>query len=216
MQSHSTRTPSFPTNLEDYAPWVATYGLTAPYGECQCGCGKAAPISSESNTRNGYAKGEPKRFIRGGHYLQHLTLEDAFWQYVSPGGPDECWEWQKVLSIYGYGVVRFRNKIFVAHRASWIICYGPIPDGMFVCHKCDNRACVNPAHLFVGTHTDNMRDMIAKGRNSAPPSTRLTHADVDAIRKLKGTGIYQREVAARYGVSQKQISRIWLGKAWAK
>jgi hypothetical protein len=85
------------------------------------------------------------------------------WDRVDTTG--ECWEWQGALYPAGYGIIGLDGGSHATHRLSWEIVNGPIPDGLFVCHKCDNRKCVRPDHLFLGTQKDNMRDMIAKGRH---------------------------------------------------
>ena len=93
------------------------------------------------------------------------TLEERFWSKVEMIPFHPCWEWMGFRNEWGYGQVAISHRSPErAHRLSWIIHYGPIPRGLFVCHRCDNPGCVRPDHLFLGTTTDNMRDMISKGR----------------------------------------------------
>jgi hypothetical protein len=128
-----------------------------------------------------------------------------------------CWEWTAAKHRTGYGAIRINGIQSGAHRASYELFCGPIPDELHVCHRCDNKACVNPEHLFLGTAADNMADKVAKGRQLRLRGTesgraKLTDSDVIAIRAADG--ITQRKLAAQYFVSQKLICDIRSGKLW--
>lgn len=152
--------------------------------------------------------------------------EEKFWSKVDKSG--ECWLWSCTMPN-GYGVFSSGNKTFAAHRYAYEISKGAIPAGMDVCHSCDVRNCVNPAHLWVGTRRDNMRDASAKGRcNHHPiahqppclqgenhPQARLTLANVEAIRgQFTGKWGNMQEIANKYGVSRTAISDVIHGKTW--
>ncbi len=133
--------------------------------------------------------------------------------------PDEngCWIWQLAVNSNGYGSASAGDgKKAQAHRLAWKERHGSLPPkGVFVCHKCDVPLCVNPDHLFLGTHQENMDDMVRKGRNTTGErvtQAKLTAAQVLEIRAASGS-IY--EIAPRYGISFQQVSRIRRRERWA-
>lgn len=135
-------------------------------------------------------------------------------------GASECWHWRGSIDTLGYGRTRMLGENR-AHRASWRIFKGDIPDGMKVMHKCDTRCCVNPDHLMLGTQLENIRDMLNKGRfvagkcdGEANPMARLTRNSVEEIRRLKQAGTKQIEIARMFGVSPMTISRAVRMESW--
>ena len=143
--------------------------------------------------------------------LDSLSME-AFWNKVNR--TDDCWEWTSFQTKGGYGLFRIN-----AHRMAWVLTNGAIPDGMLVCHHCDNRLCVNPDHLFIGSPLDNMLDKVKKGRHNPTRGERsgtakLTWKEVGEIRAAYLDGEKQRDLAARYGVGQPAISVIVNEKRW--
>lgn len=129
-----------------------------------------------------------------------------------------CWNWLRALNKKGYGRYGLGRRIR-AHRASWIIYRGPIPDGLCVLHTCDNPRCVNPSHLFLGTDQDNSDDKVKKGRQSRLKGERngnskLSDDDVVEIRKRRGENESTRSLAKEFGVSQTLISFVINGKRW--
>ena len=96
-----------------------------------------------------------------------IEFEKRFWNKVIKDDVTDCWNWQ-ANKVNGYGRIKYREKMTLAHRLSWRMARGNIPDNMNILHSCDNPSCVNPDHLYIGTHTDNMQDMISRNRRSYP------------------------------------------------
>lgn len=128
-----------------------------------------------------------------------------------------CWLWGGHRHKRGYGSFYFRGKDFRAHRASWILHKGEIPDGLLVCHSCDTPACVNPGHLFLGTAKENAQDMVAKKRcfGEAQGSAKLRNEQVIEIREKYERGAKQTHLAREYGVNHSLVSLIVRKKRWA-
>lgn len=149
------------------------------------------------------------------------TYESRFYSLMdySVSG-DQCWEWQGKVFSNGYGCFRVGNDEFLAHRVAYALYHDANIDGLVICHRCDNRKCCNPKHLFAGTQQENMRDMVNKGRANPAKGeqsgkAKLTDVDVRAIRQFAADGILQGTIAALYGVSPKQVSVIVSRKQWA-
>ena len=142
-----------------------------------------------------------------------------FWDKVDVAGQGECWMWTAAKDADGYGRFGYEGKMTRAHRVSYTLRHGEIPKGLLVLHRCDTPACVNPAHLFVGTAADNMRDCSEKGRKSQGDnhhSSKLTDADVRAIREAHAEGVEYRELARKYGVSRSNIWYVVSGQTWRR
>lgn len=145
---------------------------------------------------------------------KRISLVERFWSKVKIGEPNECWEWQGGIFVgQGYGCFYVtENGAYMgkkAHRISWMLHNGEIPDGMLVCHTCDNPACVNPNHLWLGTKLDNNRDKDFKGRNAL---AKLTKEQVIEIRQRRGTRV---EILAReFNISTTTIYDILRGHTW--
>jgi len=190
-------------------------------GVCECGCGQHTPLASITSTARGWIKGQPTRFLPG-HGRANGTLAKGFWKYVTPSDPHVCWNWTGYINDSGYGEYRLNYKLLRAHRVSYELHYGPIPDGYHVCHHCDNRTCVNPAHLFLGKDIDNVRDMDSKGRRINAPQlgeahgmAKLTVEQVQTIRQLAASGVSYAGLANRFQISDTHVWRIVSRRAWA-
>lgn len=148
------------------------------------------------------------------------TTAERFHEKYCPEPNTGCWLWDRAATPGGYGHFSLEGRPESAHRASWRIYRGPIPTGLFVCHRCDTPSCVNPDHLFLGTGSDNIRDRHSKGRSAGPRGSRhglskLTDETVCEIRKRYARGgVLQRELGAEFGVNQAAISKVVLGQNW--
>lgn len=158
----------------------------------------------------------------------HSTLEERFWAKVAKA--DGCWNWTGRPDRLGYGrISAFGKSNRLAHRVSYALLVGPVPNDKDVCHHCDNRRCVRPDHLFLGTHQENMQDAARKGRmvrmrGRKHPRAILTADQVREIRRLyaidrspvpNGWGRYRQiDIASMMGVSRSAVNQVLRGKLW--
>jgi hypothetical protein len=155
------------------------------------------------------------------------TIPDDFWNRIEK--TETCWLWRGGIMANGYGRLSVKRKTVKVHRLSWELHFGPIPDGLHVCHKCDVRHCVNPDHLFLGTAGDNVRDCWSKGRGSSMHVThpelvargeqnglsKLITKDVIEIRRLYASGgVSQKTLGRQFGVDQGTVSAVVRRKTW--
>ena len=181
------------------------------------GCGQPTPIAKMTNSKCGHLAGHPVRYIVG--HATRRPIELRFWEKVDKRGPDECWIWKGAIgngrATFGTGG-KLDHRQGNASRFSWELTNGPVLGGLFVCHNCpdgDNPLCVNPAHLWLGTQAENMRDMTNKGRHSAP-AAKLTPEQVIEIRDLRSKGARQKDIAAQFGIRPETVSEIVHRKKW--
>lgn len=139
-------------------------------------------------------------------------LIDKFMSKVQiPDNEEYCWIWTAAKDRRGYG--QFNSKLdgrWRAHRLSYTLFCSPIPDGHSVCHSCDNPSCVNPAHLWTGTHSDNMRDMVKKGRAKIP-NMKLTKDSAENIKVIMSNSIKFKDIESKFGITRHEVRNIRRG-----
>lgn len=186
--------------------------------ECSVGgCSRQAVCRGWCNPhyQRYYAYGDPTATIATPRGRRSLPLADRFWAQVKRS--DGCWEWQGLILSNGYGQIGgVEGRSVGAHRVAWMLTNGSIPDGLIVCHRCDNRSCVRPDHLFLGTQSDNVLDAVQKGRFPAGEGhgqSKITAVEAAAIRgDMQST---EKALAIRYGISPSQVGRIRRGQSWS-
>jgi hypothetical protein len=180
---------------------------------CRCDCGIVKPVSGSSLREGGTTN--------CGCFLQrNKPVEQRFWKNVDKDTLNSCWKWVAGVSNTGYGSFGINNINYASHRVAWMLTNGDIPDGMCVCHKCDNRLCCNPDHLFLGTLNDNNQDMKQKGRNSAgrgeqSGNHKFTEKDILSMRNRYARGeVTQVNLAKEYSSTRQYINLIIHHKYW--
>lgn len=167
--------------------------------------------------KNAYPQLAKARQIHSDKSRQRERIEKRFWAKVKID-PDGCWLWQgSTKGGNKYGKFRFLGKKEAPHRVSYELHYGPFDKTLHVLHKCDTQPCVRPDHLFLGTHLDNMKDKVNKGRvphGENAGQAKLTAAQVHEVLEAYGSGFNTREVAERFGMSKGGVTAILRGTTW--
>jgi hypothetical protein len=164
--------------------------------------------------------GRPTEFYgRNIAWRGQLGIVERFWSKVNK--TDGCWIWTGTVLSHGYGQISLGHpstagsKRWRAHRFSWELHHGPIPHGLVVCHRCDNKRCVNPAHLWLDTQKANVHDAIRKGLRNAYGRQKLNADDVRVIRDQAARGILHKEIAQAFGVAPHTVTGIVNRRSWA-
>ena len=198
----------------------------APSWRCQCACGSVVVLRALCL----------RRALRTSCGCDRRTLADRFWERVDRNGTapshvvelGPCWLWtgarlKLANGALSYGSIGERKDVrHLAHRVSWKLHFGDVPEGMCVCHKCDNPQCVRPDHLFLGTQQDNMADKLAKGRavfnrfptGEAHPNAKADEETVRTIRELRGAGLSLAKIGARVGLHASTVHDIVRATTW--
>lgn len=185
-----------------------------PLSLCECGCGQETKLSDRTWAKYGMRKGEPLRFLKGHNTgIGHRSLQDRLLAYVRK--ERGCWLWTGAVRGQ-YGGIGVEGRLYMAHRVSYEVFVGEIPEGMLVCHTCDVKLCINPAHFFLGSYQDNSDDKVAKDRQARGETggmTKLTEDAVRVIRRLAATKSYQA-IADAFGVHKSSIADILNNRTW--
>jgi hypothetical protein len=157
-----------------------------------------------------------KGLMMGKVSMSEVEFRKFFWDKTIPTDTG-CRLWVGGHGPHRYGHVSWRDKTNLTHRVAWELTYGPIPKGLYVCHKCDVKLCVNPHHLFLGTALDNNRDMARKNRAWKPkgekhPAHKLTE---EAVIDILTSGLGRQELAKKYGISVFTVHDIRKGRRWS-
>lgn len=151
--------------------------------------------------------------------MTRKKTEQDFWEKVNKNCPRGCWLWTASTSSDGYGKLQVDKKTTYAHRFSWELHNGPIPNGLLVLHECDVPACVNPKHLFLGDNQVNADDKTHKGRNNSPRGedhgkSKLTDEEVLNMREDRKNGMTVINLIEKYGISKSTVYRAVNEESW--
>jgi len=146
-------------------------------------------------------------------------MPEKFWCHVDVRSDSECWNWKATIQYKGYGMFNLNKHPEGAHRVAWRLTNGEIPDGLLVCHHCDNPKCCNPSHLFLGTVKDNYEDMVNKGREIVLRGinhgmAKLDPQKIQEMKKLREGGKTYADIGKKYGVTAPAARYAIIGVTW--
>ena len=143
-------------------------------------------------------------------------VDERFWANVQQSkSVNDCWLWTGNITVHGYGFMSVEGKIWPAHRLSYTMHYGPIPDGLLVCHACNTPRCVRPNHLYLGSDKDNARDKVLSMPLALRTRGKMTSSTVKKIRNMATQGVSKHAIAKRFGLSYTTVWAIVTRKTWA-
>ena len=181
--------------------------------KCRCECGREVVVSSKHLGRGTFSCG----CLAADNAAARCASRAVSFEDRLKRVPSGCLEWQGSRDRRGYGTLRAGKKDHKAHRVAYERAFGPISDGRYVCHTCDNPPCCEPAHLFLGTPADNVADMRRKGRGTrgvTMAAAKVNDHAVRQIRLLAQQGVTQQAIADAFGINQTTVSKIVLRISW--
>lgn len=150
-----------------------------------------------------------------GRHRHRQSPEDRFWGKVEKRGPDDCWLWMANVGTHGYGQLTIeRGRVVTAHRFSFELHNGPIRRGALIRHTCDNKRCVNPAHLLTGSHVDNWHDFRARGHGNRAENNGMRKITSAQVRSIRSDPRQARAIAAEHGICRDYVYKIKHGLVW--
>ena len=162
----------------------------------------------------GWCNKHYQRWCVGTPVLNHDRIAARLSLYSIPEPNSGCWLWTANYDKGGYGRIKYKGRDIGAHRASWIIYRGSIPPGAFVCHKCDVPECINPDHLYLGNHRENMQDKCTRNRQARGEGNGQSKLTSEQVLQIKSDPRIHRIIAASYGIHRVTVSKIKRGKKW--
>lgn len=139
----------------------------------------------------------------------------GFWNSIAVGDPDRCWPWKRSINSHGYGHLSVMGTEFMSHRCAWVLSNGCMGAEDCVLHRCDNRRCCNPAHLFLGSKADNSEDMVSKGRSLCGERNKASKLTTHNVTEIRNSDEPYAQLSRKFGVSEHHIYKIKSGLRWS-